>query len=95
VRVQVLQVLTEMFRKSSLATSFTNYVELLVLRILQCHKDTVKDVSKNYKLKNLIKVFSWIQLSVLTRFVCNLSLEGSLIKGKSHIFVPIFHKNES
>jgi len=45
VRGQVLQVLTEMFKKSSLATSFTNYVELLVLRILQCHKDSVKDVS--------------------------------------------------
>ncbi|XP_059478999.1 CLIP-associating protein 1-A isoform X3 [Neocloeon triangulifer] len=44
IRVQVLQVLTEMFRKSSLSTSFTNYVELLVLRILQCHKDPVKDV---------------------------------------------------
>ncbi|CAB3383709.1 Hypothetical predicted protein [Cloeon dipterum] len=49
-RVQVLQVLTEMFRKSSLATSFTNYVELLVLRILQCHKDPVKDVVRGAEL---------------------------------------------
>ncbi|KAF4521330.1 hypothetical protein B566_EDAN002335 [Ephemera danica] len=47
VRAQVLVVLTEMFRKTSLTTSFANYVELLVLRVLQCHKDSVKDVARN------------------------------------------------
>lgn len=44
VRAQVLVVLSEMFKKTSLTTSFTNYVELLVLRVLQCHKDPTKDV---------------------------------------------------
>ena len=44
IRVLVLCVLTEMVKKPSLVPCFSNFVELLVLKVLQSHGD-IKDVS--------------------------------------------------
>lgn len=45
VRALGLGVLMEMFKKPSLAPSFQSYIELLILKVLQAHKDNEKDVS--------------------------------------------------
>ncbi|PNF29242.1 CLIP-associating protein 2 [Cryptotermes secundus] len=44
VRALVLSVLTEMFKKPSMGSCFHNYIELLVLKVLQSHKDNSKEV---------------------------------------------------
>jgi hypothetical protein len=44
VRALVLSVLAEMFKKPSMACCFHNYIELLVLKVLQSHKDSSKEV---------------------------------------------------
>lgn len=46
IRCQVLNVLTEMVKKQSLAPCFSMFVELLVLKVLQSHGD-VKEVSRD------------------------------------------------
>lgn len=44
VRALVLSVLAEMFRKPSMGACFQNYIELLILKVLECHKDNSKEV---------------------------------------------------
>jgi len=44
VRALVLSVLAEMFRKPSMGACFHNYIELLILKVLECHKDNSKEV---------------------------------------------------
>lgn len=46
IKTLVLASLTEMMKKESLASSFNNYVELLVLKVLQASKDITKDVQR-------------------------------------------------
>ena len=43
-RALVLSVLAEMFRKPSMGACFHNYIELLILKVLECHKDNSKEV---------------------------------------------------
>jgi hypothetical protein len=45
VRALVLSVLAEMFKKPSMGACFHNYFELLVLKVLQSHKDSSKEVT--------------------------------------------------
>jgi hypothetical protein len=45
VRALVLSVLAEMFKKPSMGACFHNYIELLVLKVLQSHKDSSKEVT--------------------------------------------------
>ncbi|XP_075218993.1 CLIP-associating protein isoform X2 [Lycorma delicatula] len=47
VRSLVLASLTEMMKKRALADSFNNYVELLVLKVLQAFKDGTKEVQRS------------------------------------------------
>jgi len=47
VRALVLSVLAEMFRKPSMGACFHNYVELLILKVLECHKDNSKEVLRS------------------------------------------------
>nr|CAD7393528.1 unnamed protein product [Timema cristinae] len=44
IRVQVLNVFTEMLKKRSMATCFQSFVELLTLKVLMAHKDPCKEV---------------------------------------------------
>ncbi|XP_067003312.1 CLIP-associating protein 1-B [Anabrus simplex] len=44
VQVQVLAILTEMLKRRALASCFQDYVELLVLKVLQSYKDASKEV---------------------------------------------------
>ncbi|XP_069703536.1 CLIP-associating protein 1 isoform X4 [Periplaneta americana] len=47
VRALVLGTLAEMFKKPSMGDCFHNYVELLVLKVLQSHKDGSKEVLRS------------------------------------------------
>lgn len=57
IRVLVLSVLTEMVKNSSLVPSFSMFVELLVLKVLQSHGDA-KEVSRDEVRNQSIFLFS-------------------------------------
>ena len=44
-RALVFGVLTEMMKQDSLQTGFHGFTELVILKVLQAHKDKEKDVS--------------------------------------------------
>lgn len=45
IRALVLGVLTEMLKQEALITSFQAFTELIILKVLEAHRDKEKDVS--------------------------------------------------
>ena len=54
-RALVFGVLTEMLKQDSLISSFQGFTELIILKVLEAHRDDEKDVSKIHrKLKDVL-----------------------------------------
>ena len=47
-RALVFGVLTEMLKQEALISGFHQFTELIILKVLQAHKDPEKDVSKSF-----------------------------------------------
>ncbi len=81
-RALVFGVLTEMLRQERLIPSFQAFTELIILKVLEAHRDEEKDVSGELFFRTLcifiMFSFSLFRLSVLPRAALPPWLESSL-----------------
>ena len=56
-RALVFGVLTEMLKQESLQSGFHGFTELVILKVLQAHKDQEKDVSSQYTVYSLHSMY--------------------------------------
>ena len=56
-RALVFGVLTEMMKQDSLQTGFHGFTELVILKVLQAHKDKEKDVSFHINLAAIFVLY--------------------------------------